>query len=101
MFFLVQKADGQIRTLSSVEGWQAIKTDHFYKPGTKGGFATLSEWPGSVFNVTGHSTIVSPDHYTKNLAFFCKQELRIEKAVKIPLRFRIGSLEQCNKLEGK
>lgn len=41
------------------------------------------------------------DDYVKNLAFFCRQEWKIEKALKVPLRFRLGTLEQCNRLEGK
>lgn len=45
--------------------------------------------------------ILNKDHYTKNLAFFCRQELKLEKAMGLPVRFRVGSLEQCNKLEGK
>lgn len=32
--------------------------------------------------------------------FFCRQELKIEKATKIPLCIRVGSLEQCNYYEG-
>jgi hypothetical protein len=41
------------------------------------------------------------DLYVKGFGFFCKKEMQIEKSVKLPLRFRLGSLEQCNILEQK
>jgi hypothetical protein len=41
------------------------------------------------------------DNYVKHLAFFCRQEWKLEKTLKVPFRFRLGSLEQCNRLEGK
>ena len=44
---------------------------------------------------------LNKDHYVKNLAFFCRQELKLEKATGLPVRFRVGSLEQCKRLEGK
>lgn len=53
-------------------------------------------------NVQSPSTFtLQKDDYVKNLAFFCKQEWKLEKALRVPLRFRVGSLEQCNRLEGK
>lgn len=44
---------------------------------------------------------LSPAYTVSNFAFFCRQEWIWEKKTRIPLRFRLGSLEQANKLEGK
>jgi hypothetical protein len=40
-------------------------------------------------------------YYTNTLGFFCKRELDVQKAIRLPVFFRLGSLEYCNKLEGK
>lgn len=45
--------------------------------------------------------ILPSDHYVKGLGFFCKKELQLEKATKIPFRFRLGSMEYTDQLEGK
>ncbi|OYU56154.1 MAG: hypothetical protein CFE25_02610 [Chitinophagaceae bacterium BSSC1] len=39
--------------------------------------------------------------YTKNLAFFCRTELQLEKRTKVPFRFRLGSMDYVDALEGK
>ena len=44
---------------------------------------------------------VSPGFYAANLGFFCKQEIKFEKATKIPFKFRLGSVQQCDWMEGK
>jgi len=41
------------------------------------------------------------NYYAKQLPFFCNKELKIQKAVGFPIKFRVGSVEYCDKLEGK
>jgi hypothetical protein len=46
--------------------------------------------------------ILSPsNNYNRHFGFFCKQEWKLEKQTNIPIRLRLGSLEQTNRLEGK
>jgi len=44
---------------------------------------------------------VPANYYMSTLGFFCKREWELEKKIHIPFRFRLGSLEYCNYLEGK
>jgi hypothetical protein len=51
---------------------------------------------------TGLTEPVVPANFSLcNYGFFCKKELVIEKTTRIPLRVRLGSLQQCNYYEGK
>ncbi len=45
--------------------------------------------------------VIPKDYYTQHFGIMCKKELALEKLTKIPFRFRLGSLQQCNYLEGK
>src|SRR6478735_3623514 len=39
--------------------------------------------------------------YAKQLPFFCSKELQVEKKVGVPIKFRLSTVEYCDKLEGK
>jgi hypothetical protein len=40
-------------------------------------------------------------YYVQHLGFFCTSEYKIEKSTHVSIKFRLGSLEYCNHLEGK
>ncbi len=47
-----------------------------------------------------YSTI--PEIYDyQALAFFCKVEVKLEKAVSFPIKFRLGDVQYVDRLEGK
>lgn len=45
--------------------------------------------------------LVAPDQHTQHFGFFCRQELKLDRRTPIPVRVRLGSMEQCNFLERK
>ncbi|MBI3883893.1 MAG: hypothetical protein HY305_06730 [Sphingobacteriales bacterium] len=45
--------------------------------------------------------IIPAAFYLSQIGFFCKQEIKMDKAIKIPFRFRLGSIASCDWLEGK
>ncbi|HEY0678083.1 MAG TPA: hypothetical protein VGD17_07345 [Chitinophagaceae bacterium] len=45
--------------------------------------------------------ILSPQFYSRNLGVICRKEWQIEKATRVPLRIRLGSLDYVDRMEGK
>lgn len=59
------------------------------------------QWVRTDLPATFRPSIVPKDAQARSLGFFCRQELRLEKAIRIPLRVRLGSLEYVDRMEGK
>ena len=64
-------------------------------------FIHENTYPPSKMGVKGPLLPVSMDHYTNTFGVFRRYEWQWEKTTRIPLRIRLGSLADCNKLEGK
>ena len=47
------------------------------------------------------TTPVAPSYYASRLGFICRKELQLDKITPIALRFRLGSLDYVNWMEGK
>ena len=45
--------------------------------------------------------LITPYFYSEHLSFFCRQEIKFEKATKIPFKFRVGSVQYVDYLERK
>jgi hypothetical protein len=45
--------------------------------------------------------VIPANQYLKTIGFFCIKELEIEKALKMPVRFRLGSVAYTDKMESK
>ncbi|MBT8219270.1 MAG: hypothetical protein KJP00_05585 [Bacteroidia bacterium] len=49
-----------------------------------------------------NDNLVAPTIFSyQELGFFCKVDLKLEKALKIPVRFRLGTVEEVDFLERK
>lgn len=40
-------------------------------------------------------------NYVQQLGFFCRKELELDKRIALPIRFRLGSKEYVDRMEGK
>ncbi|MGV3764936.1 MAG: hypothetical protein ACO1NW_02370 [Chitinophagaceae bacterium] len=41
------------------------------------------------------------DFHTRHWGFFCAQEWKMEKAIRFPVKMRLGSVEYVDRMEGK
>ncbi len=61
---------------------------------------TLQSTNSKISNNISHFTLPA-NFYECHTGFFCKQELSWQKATKIPLKIRLGSVQYTDWMEGK
>lgn len=63
---------------------------------------TMKDTIRPVFNLYAitHEIKVPANYYTTKTGFFCNTERAIQKQTKVAVKFRLGSVEQTQKLEG-
>ena len=47
------------------------------------------------------AAVIPANYYTTTIGFFCKKELQMDKAIKFPVGFGLGSVAYTDKMEGK
>lgn len=95
-------ADATRAVLNSFNAW---RTSHYQDKAADSASRILplllSSYELPMRDAGNSVSAVRKDLYIKNFGFFCRKEWQIEKSTRIPLRLRLGSLEQCNILEQK
>ncbi len=81
----------------------SYKRDFFYDTSQKNSIAPA---PANIklnvnrFTNTSVKTVPAAFYYN-SIGFFCKKELQVEKALKFPVKFRLGSVAYTDEMEGK
>ncbi len=83
----------------------ALGQNKFVYVNSKSIFGNIVPTQFSIAKIKVHTIatnmLVLPNYYTCNFGFFCKQELKLQKAIKVPFVFRLGSVQVVDYLEGK
>ena len=102
IFCMIFVANAAFSQRISVFQKQKLLLSYTTKPLNKGfTWQTISLSSVNTSTNTKPELPISAGFYASNLGFFCRQEIKFEKTTKIPFKFRLGSVQQCDWMEGK
>ena len=91
----------QIVDSSLTHKYPVVRSSGIYKVGTIPTFSRPVNLPAPIsLNAIPVKTLPQ-NFYISQIGFFCTKELQVEKLTKIPFRFRLGSVQYTDALEGK
>ncbi|MCG8329241.1 MAG: hypothetical protein MI974_16215 [Chitinophagales bacterium] len=110
LFWLASLADGNAQSYTPIEG-KSIMSLRYEKPYQKANSLKTKVFTRSLltpFPVEENDfdsftkTLTVPSAYKYDeLGIFCKWEVQMEKAAKIPVKFRLGEVQYVERMEGK
>ncbi|HKK75249.1 MAG TPA: hypothetical protein VJ953_09265 [Saprospiraceae bacterium] len=92
---IIGKSVFELRTETS-ESTLSLAIPHFLFPTTPN-----ASIPDLRNFTTDHSYRPPTSYRYQDLAFFCRLEVKLEQSSKIPVRFRLGSVDYVDYMEGK
>jgi hypothetical protein len=97
---------GVLKNSGLMVGASAVAPISFLKveglgQGVRGGVGMVLLPPLSMTQMIDAGALYGCGNYLGSLGFFCKKEIQIENTIHLPLRLRLGSLQEVNRLEGK
>ncbi|MEM7574184.1 MAG: hypothetical protein AAF433_14855 [Bacteroidota bacterium] len=105
LFFALPQVRAQLRVAAVETEYLALEPS-FSAPSVAGPLVRLPSLQQALlapqsYLANQESSIANPSFPLPHLAFFCRIEVELEKAVKMPVRFRLGSVDYVDYLEGK
>ncbi|HEX8677855.1 MAG TPA: hypothetical protein VF700_11575 [Segetibacter sp.] len=95
--YIPAKSQHLFPTLSSA------KKQIVYDTSKQNGNPVIPSKSGADVNCFLNSSVnaVPSSFYFNSLGFFCQKELQMEKVIRVPIKFRLGSVAHTDQMEGK